>query len=173
MDEPELKKCTVCKKVRKIEDFYVRRRKGVVIGRVSRCRFCASAQATADNVRRYREDPEFRARKRQYDADRHARRMKNDPTYREQIRNRALLQSYGITEKDFQKMLKRQKGRCAICSYKPDPKDKRPRWRTLEVDHCHRTGKVRGLLCRRCNDALGKFEDDPKLLKRALAFVLS
>ena len=55
---------------------------------------------------------------------------------------------------------------CAICGAKP-------KGRRLAVDHDHKTGKVRGLLCMFCNTGLGKFRDDPKLLKKAIGYLES
>lgn len=72
--------------------------------------------------------------------------------------------SYGITLKDYETLEKSQNGVCKICQ-KPE-KGKR-----LAVDHCHETGKIRGLLCQKCNRALGMFHDDPQLLKKAIKYL--
>ena len=69
-------------------------------------------------------------------------------------RDRYLLSRYGITEDDYVKLLNYAGGVCWIC--RRPPKTKR-----LAVDHDHKTGHVRGLLCWRCNSVLGKFYDDP------------
>lgn len=63
------------------------------------------------------------------------------------------LRKLGITEQDYQKMMKAQNNLCAICGGKPDT-----RWEKLAVDHCHSSGRVRGLLCMVCNTMLGRFE---------------
>lgn len=52
---------------------------------------------------------------------------------------------YGLTDKQYQAFKKKQKGRCALCKRKAK----------LDIDHCHKTNRVRGLLCRRCNVCLG------------------
>jgi hypothetical protein len=65
------------------------------------------------------------------------------------------IERYGISVQDFRRMLSGQRGRCAICSAKSPPKRK-TRW--LHIDHNHASGRVRGLLCSRCNGALGWFE---------------
>ena len=77
------------------------------------------------------------------------------------------LRELGITMDQYAAMLERQSGRCAICGYS-DTAD--PRYFPV-VDHCHATGKVRGLLCLNCNHALGKFKDDPARLRMAAIYV--
>ena len=80
---------------------------------------------------------------------------------------KARLASYGLTEADYDRMWQQQSGCCAICA--------RELVRTGEgscnIDHCHSTGRVRGLLCRACNRGLGMFGDSPERLKIALAYL--
>lgn len=65
---------------------------------------------------------------------------------------------YGLSQANYQDMAEEQEGRCAVCDEPFNDDD--------NVDHCHRTGKVRGLLCSHCNKGLGFFKDSvPKLLK--------
>lgn len=71
---------------------------------------------------------------------------------------------YGITPRAYHEMLAAQDGRCGICRA-PEPGGSA---RFFHVDHCHRTDKVRGLLCSRCNRAMGMFGDDPGLIRRVL-----
>lgn len=71
---------------------------------------------------------------------------------------------YGITTEDYNSMLAAQGGRCATCGSLPDK-------RALDVDHCHTTGKVRGLLCAHCNTTLGKVRDDPKILQSMIDYL--
>ena len=80
-------------------------------------------------------------------------------------RDRQLRRKYGITAADYDLMADAQGGRCAICLGHPTPNSQGGA--TLHVDHCHATGRVRGLLCGRCNKGLGLFQDDPDLLVRA------
>jgi len=70
-------------------------------------------------------------------------------------RERQYLKLYGITTADFEAMLAKQKGKCAICGTERAAAKRR---QMLCVDHCHATGRVRGLLCVRCNGHLGWFE---------------
>lgn len=74
---------------------------------------------------------------------------------------------YGLTVEDYENLLDKQKGRCAICS----TDDPGGRWKTFAVDHCHETKKIRGLLCLFCNTALGKFKDSSELLRRAADYL--
>ncbi len=74
---------------------------------------------------------------------------------------------FGITADDYNRMLDVQEGRCAICRSKPN----RTR---LAVDHNHVTGKIRGLLCKRCNhDLLGSAQESVEILERAICYLES
>lgn len=75
---------------------------------------------------------------------------------------------YGITDAEYQTLVIAQKGLCAICGG-PPTKNRR----NLSVDHCHQTGKIRGLLCSNCNTAIGLFKDLPELLEKALLYLRS
>jgi hypothetical protein len=76
-----------------------------------------------------------------------------------------LKRKYGITIEQYDEMLKAQGGVCAIC------RKARPEGRTLHVDHDHETGEVRGLLCFRCNNALGDFEEEYELFQKAADYL--
>lgn len=86
--------------------------------------------------------------------------------------DQALRSRYGITKADAQRMLDEQGCGCAICgtvvTLDNRGKDRADR---SAVDHCHTTGKVRGILCTSCNLGLGKFKDNPDLLLRAAAYL--
>lgn len=68
---------------------------------------------------------------------------------------------YGLTPEQWDQMVKEQDGRCAIpsCRRLPQPE------KTLHIDHSHKTGAVRRLLCHRCNTAIGLLSDDPAILR--------
>lgn len=77
-----------------------------------------------------------------------------------------------ITPEDYFKMLEEQDNKCGICGLEETCKDpKHDRVRRLSIDHCHRTGNVRGLLCHSCNTAIGKFKDDIELLHKAIRYI--
>ena len=80
-------------------------------------------------------------------------------------RNVAMLKhQYGLTLDAFESLVAEREGRCWICGSFADPPC---------VDHCHKTGKVRGILCRNCNSGIGKLHDDPDLLRRAADYIES
>ena len=83
-------------------------------------------------------------------------------------RNTMLKSKYGITLEDYNKMLLAQNSLCAICGKRDTRNKSMP---NLAVDHCHQTGKVRGLLCDRCNFSLGGFEDNINLLNKAIEYL--
>ena len=76
--------------------------------------------------------------------------------------------SYGIGFKDYDAMVLEQNGVCAICSAEPPKNQHKKR---LNIDHCHTTGKVRGLLCDACNRAIGLLKDSPDLLTKAIQYL--
>jgi hypothetical protein len=75
------------------------------------------------------------------------------------------IRSYGITEQDFAQMMYDQDGKCYLCQ--GDNGDI-----ALCIDHDHKTGQVRGLLCNKCNRALGLFSDDPALLIKGADYLM-
>jgi len=80
------------------------------------------------------------------------------------IRQYFLKAKYRLTPEEVAAMIEERKGCCEICgTYQGDK---------LHVDHNHATGKVRGMLCRRCNNGLGMFGDDEELLNKARSYLL-
>lgn len=77
---------------------------------------------------------------------------------------------YGLSIENYNKLLAQQNCQCKICGKQHDPSVNRGR---LYVDHCHNSKKVRGLLCGKCNVALGNMDDDVSLLEKALAYLKS
>ena len=77
------------------------------------------------------------------------------------------IRTYGITLSEYAEMLSQQDGVCAICGSSGSGKD----LDRLVVDHCHSTGKVRGLLCWPCNIGIGMFKDNEKLLNKVVSYL--
>lgn len=89
---------------------------------------------------------------------------------REVYYERMIYNRYGITLADYDRMLEEQNGVCKICEGTCDHPQRR-NLGTLSIDHCHTTGKVRGLLCNKCNSLLGWAKDDTNTLKKAIEYL--
>ena len=77
------------------------------------------------------------------------------------------IKKYNLSKEQFDAMLQSQRGVCAICG--TDGGGRKSIFPF--VDHCHATGRVRGLLCSACNFGIGKFRDNPDLLRKAAEYV--
>lgn len=102
----------------------------------------------------------------------------NPVTSRKVATRSRLKATYGITVEQYLGLLEAQRGKCALCeipiiSLVDDDRDfnGQPDNNIARVDHCHETGRVRGLLCFCCNVGLGKFRDDTKLLLKAVRYL--
>lgn len=138
----ETKQCSRCKKLLPLSDFH-HRTNGSRIGHVSQCKLCEAKRKKAYIKSKYRPG--------------HLRR-KREAAYR---------RTYGVTLRDYEELLKKQDGRCAICGTDKPGK----RFKHFAIDHCHQTGEVRGLLCNCCNAALGYFGDDLNVLLKAVRYM--
>ena len=84
-------------------------------------------------------------------------------------RNRELLKSYGISIDQFEAMFRLADGKCEICKISLNPKG----WGkdSVAIDHNHKTGKVRGILCNSCNRGIGHFFDDVSILNNSVRYL--
>ena len=139
------KHCPKCNLNRLAVEFY--KNCGKPDGLASYCKSCWKAYQTPRVVKWMKENPE---------KAKHHRR------------NAKLKAKYGITVKQYDSLPLAQDGRCPICRRPPPPSGRR-----LAVDHDHKTGKVRGLLCADCNRAVGLMGDSPELLMRASLYLYS
>lgn len=111
----------------------------------------------------YRErmtDPEFRERKR---AATKVQKKSNPERVKKTQRESKLRRLYGVEPNDYRRMLEEQGGTCAICHRSSKSR--------LVVDHDHRSGQVRGLLCDSCNQGIGKLRDDVSILESAIEYL--
>jgi len=72
---------------------------------------------------------------------------------------------YGVTKEFLVDLYEKQKGKCAICESAPQTA------RGLHVDHCHKTGAVRGLLCHGCNTGIGSLKENPDIFSKAISYL--
>ena len=145
-----MKQCTKCKAIKQLNEFNKSRKNKD--GLNNWCRTCNNAYS------------------REWAQKNKERHRKNYQNWRKNNTERAndldRLRSYGLPKGRYKKILALQKGCCAICKINtPAPK------KTFCVDHCHKTGKVRGLLCHRCNTMLGHAKDNIKTLENAILFL--
>ena len=95
------------------------------------------------------------------------RYVENPPPYEAKKRRQKSLAVYGLSLEDFDNMLKEQDYKCAICRIE----EKYSAKQRFHVDHDHDTGKVRALLCNRCNKGLGMFQDSSEFCDKAADYL--
>ncbi len=88
---------------------------------------------------------------------------------REHYRFWAIAKRYGLSAEKWNDIFEQQKGRCALCDNEFDVNKSK----FIQVDHCHSTGVIRGLLCTKCNVGLGAFGDSPEMLLKAIQYLES
>jgi hypothetical protein len=117
------------------------------------------ANAASRSWQQRNQDRVKERRRRYYESDKAAQR--------ERTRRATYMRKYGITVEQYDEMLALQGDRCAICRIS-SAEHVKTRQQILAVDHDHKTGKVRGLLCTQCNTALGLFRDNSAFLIGAI-----
>lgn len=145
------KRCSRCQEVKVLGEFntYTDKRQNPPVQKpLPRCKECGAAVA----IEWLERNPEQRA------AANRAYRS------RPEVKRRKRARLYGLAVAELEAIEAEQDGRCLICGDPGDP---------LVVDHCHKTGKVRGLLCGLCNLGLGAFRDEPRRMAAAMAYLIS
>jgi hypothetical protein len=156
-----LKWCPACEQLLAVTEFHKNRR--AWDGLYDRCKPC-NAEIAAKWHQEKQQDSEYRAQKAQRQVEwRETARADG----RMSVLNKkySLKQLYGFTLEQFEAMLLAQRNCCVVCLCSfGSSKD-------AHVDHDHTTGIVRGLLCTNCNNGLGRFKDDPAILRRAADYL--
>lgn len=143
-----MKHCGGCDKEQLPSEFHKNR--AHKDGLASQCKTCCDGRVRSER---------FRERKREYRVENLSRIKLYDKSYRLKV-------VYGIDLKTYAKMLKDQGEKCLICEV--------PRSECVKdfhVDHDHKSGKVRGLLCFKCNAGIGNLCDDVKIIERAIRYL--
>jgi hypothetical protein len=157
--EPVTKTCTKCKKEFTLSSFRkTPHTKKYKYGVNSVCLVCECAIGRA-----HYHKPEVRKKQ----LARGRLRIRNW----DKERNASYLNRFGITAKDYDKMVVERNNLCDICGLPESRMGSDGRKTRLSIDHCHLTGNIRGLLCSRCNMAIGLFDDDADKLKKALKYI--
>lgn len=175
----DIKECRKCGVILPATTEFFYKNSGGKFGVTPRCKWCVNDDNKASHAARLLREPEkvraqantrskryywsnldeSREKARNYAKKRHAA----DPS----IKRRSKLKSdYGMTPEQWQAMFNGQGCKCAICGT-TEPQSKNG-WNT---DHCHKTGKVRFILCAHCNRGLGAFKDNPEIMRKAATMI--
>lgn len=124
---------------------------------------------TPEKKREWQRKPHVRAYMKRYSKGYRAR---HQGRLTQQTKEWNALRRYGITYEEAEAMIEGQGGMCALCRQRSVSLDlrKRGKW-SAAIDHCHDTGKVRGVICRCCNVGLGMFGDTVEGLQRAIDYL--
>lgn len=158
-----MKRCKKCGEVKPIYEFY--RAAGMADGHRSECKGChqkqrkrwyqANRTAAIASVKRWQQENKEHL---------HAYRREYRQRRKSEERNAYLRRTFGVSNDDYDALLRAQADGCAICGRPPGKS-------SLHIDHDHDSGRIRGLLCVGCNNALGQFRDRADLLSRAANYL--
>ena len=163
--------CTSCGATKPISEFYLRQKNPPKYK--AQCKSCFAERQRAyqkteqgretgkRSAKKWRKENIELARKISREGNRKARA--EDPR---RFKSYELKAHYGITLDEYEALLAKQNGHCAICgAVEPGGMG------MFHVDHCHGTGRIRGLLCTTCNAGLGHFKDNPETISKAIGYL--
>lgn len=142
--------CSKCSEPRTMDQYYIYPKTNKRVKKCSPCRLREAREWKANNPERNK------LVNKKWNSNNYSRK-----------RYRDLKQRYNTTPEEYELMFNAQSGNCKICNTNQSQLTKR-----LAVDHCHTTGKIRGLLCSSCNCMLGYSNDDVKKLQQAIDYLL-
>ncbi|MBE1597235.1 endonuclease VII domain-containing protein [Streptomyces stelliscabiei] len=148
-----MKRCPDCGETKPLNAFYSSQSHTSTTKTSAHCRECSR-----------RRNREYRARNAEAITARR-RAARQTPEGLRKSRDRDLRRHYGISLVDLERMIHAQENRCGICS------DEFTSHKQTHVDHCHRTGSIRGILCATCNLMLGHAKDDQQRLLAAAQYL--
>lgn len=162
----ETRICTKCRRELTIDQFYIRSDDGELR---KQCKKCCNA-----NSQRWRENNKelnkkickdyYEQNKERVKARTKAYYHNNKEKYKHIKRNYHLKENFNIDEDRYNEILSKQKNRCAICGQIGS--------RNLAVDHNHKYGNIRGLLCNNCNSAIGHFHENIFIMLKAICYLI-
>lgn len=174
------KECSKCKEIKSINEFYIS--KNIKDGYQNNCKKCAllysqsrrtpqTKEKARNYMKIYRTKPDTQNRIKKYLNNNKERISKQRTLYtkknKEKLREKRLLRKFGLSIDEYNRMTLEQNNCCKICNRHAAESN----FEKLSVDHNHKTGKVRGLLCNKCNAALGLFMDDATIINSALNYL--
>lgn len=172
--------CRKCKQVFPATDEYFYKHPNSKYGVTPRCKSCVNEDnkeslskrmlVSAESIRRKNCEKAKRHYMKNLEESRAYQRRKSaearaDPEKRAKIYARKRGGHAGLSPKDIEDILKSQDYKCAIC-YTEEP-NKSKGSKGWNLDHCHKTKRIRFILCNHCNRGLGAFKDDPEIMRRA------
>lgn len=179
VDSTGMKYCSGCQTRKELTDFHVR--SASPDGRHGFCKQCRKEGRklvpivdpegfkTCSECKVQKPVSEFHPARSSRTSDGLQSHCKPCNSYSRRRRGYKLIAKYGITLEQYQELLDKQDGRCAVCGTdKPWPDSSRT---NFVVDHCHSTGRVRGLLCATCNLMLGYAKDQTEILRAAITYL--
>lgn len=150
-----MKTCRICNIEKPLEEFHKASKQ--IDGRETRCKVCLLEMKSRNYHKNLIENREkARIKALEFRKENKGYQRKYD-----------LKRTYNMSLIDYENMLKKQDGRCKICL----TENASGKHKKFYVDHCHKTGEVRGLLCTGCNLALGGFRDSIESLNRAILYL--
>ena len=160
----ETKRCSKCKVVKPLSEFYKNRKNNSGV-------HCWCKDCKMDYQKEYSKRPEVKARAKEYEllpkvkARRAKYSLRPDVKERRKKYSKENRRVYGIMPKQKQQMILDQDGKCDICGNELDM------GKYTHIDHDHKTGIVRGVLCRNCNLLLGYGKDNPDIIRAAANYL--
>lgn len=163
------KKCTKCGKRKRLKYFY--KHKTTRDGYHTQCKKCCrkiSDEWAKKNWNKVLKScRKYYKNNRQKIYERKKNKWKKHPIKRKRYQQEKHLKyKFNLTLKEYKILIEKQKGKCLICNKKPKNKIKK-----LSIDHDHKTGKIRGLLCHNCNVIIGLAHEDIKILKNIAKYL--
>lgn len=158
--ESNLKQCSTCKLFLARCEF--RRDKYNPDGLMYHCKKCK----TIKDAEYHKKNPHIRKETNERNKDKRKEYYSN-PERKRKYKHEELLRTYNITIEQYEQMLTDCNHVCSICK-----RPERSKLNTkLSIDHCHKTGIIRGLLCSHCNRGIGFFEDDVERIKNVITYL--
>ena len=145
-----MKLCTGCKVIKDTSNFSLDKRSPD--GLQYKCKQCQKIWRNLNKEKRSKQSKQYRE--------------ENKESIKKVIRKWRMQTTFGLSIEEYDALLQSQNNCCASCGVHMSTQK-----RNLAVDHCHSTGKIRGLLCTNCNIGLGMFKDDVNLLQKAIEYL--
>lgn len=165
------KRCYRCGETKPLDLFH--RSKDRKDGRTTKCKACSKIvgreyrQSKPEHIKEVQDKWKIKNKHRTSGYSK-SWRSRNPDKVKDQDRRNHLRTEYGLTVEQYDDMVALQEGRCLVC--REIPMGKRG-YSTLHVDHCHITGRVRGLLCGRCNTALGSLKESEEITQNLVRYI--